>query len=543
MFKYSNNITDSIKKGHVGPVFNAQFSPDNLLIVSAGQDSKAKLWTAQGEWKQDFLHGGPIRQAVFSPDGQMIATASDDNTVIIWSSMGARIALLQHSSDIKAIKFSEDSKLLATSSDRTVNLWSVGPQKDMVQRLWEKKDHQSTVTAIDINQKIIVSGGEDGQVKIWTIDGVPITAPVQHDEVVVDIKISPDGNYIATASYDDTIKLAHYDQQTHQIRPINKSFKHGSDVNAVVFSPDGKFLASASEDQTVRIWNVEGEDESPVIILDDPSLSDGRSKESNKVKTKSHEGWVRTLAFNSNSKILVSGSNDHTVKLWTTENGDWSDGKLLKPLEAHNDEINSVGFSPDDQTVVSSSNDGTVKLWNINDGQVVSLDSESPSNRQDHNCDQNYREICVSDKRREVRVIDISNDGRTFITGTDKGEVRKFSLDQISRDPISFNLDQQSRVVDAKISPNGQFIASVSDNTIHLFHQDGRSIREINEHVDTVNAIEFSPDSRLLVSASDDNKIGLWNVADGRGSVQESHEDWVRDIAFSPKGKPICISQ
>jgi len=71
---------------------------------------------------------------------------------------------------------------------------------------------------------------------------------------------------------------------------------HFSPVNAVAFSPDGKLALSGSEDHTLKLWEV----------------SSGREIRS----LTGHSSWVRAVAFSPDGKLALSGSRDSTLKLW-----------------------------------------------------------------------------------------------------------------------------------------------------------------------------------------------------------------------------------
>ena len=73
---------------------------------------------------------------------------------------------------------------------------------------------------------------------------------------------------------------------------------------------------------------------------------------------KGHNRAVFSAAFSADSKRIVSGSIDNTVKVWNAQSG-----KILQTLQGHTGAVNSVAFSPDSERIVSGSDDGTVKVW------------------------------------------------------------------------------------------------------------------------------------------------------------------------------------
>jgi WD40 repeat protein len=115
-------------------------------------------------------------------------------------------------------------------------------------------------------------------------------------------------------------------------------------VWSVAFSPDGRLLASGSEDHTIKLWEVAS-----------GSL----------VRTLSgHTDHVFSVAFSPDGRLLASGAAwpDNTIKLWEV-----ATGSFVRTLTGHTNSVYSVAFSPDGRLLASGSEDKTIRLWDISD--------------------------------------------------------------------------------------------------------------------------------------------------------------------------------
>jgi len=134
---------------------------------------------------------------------------------------------------------------------------------------------------------------------------------------------------------------------------------HSESVNSIAYSPNGQLLVSGSSDRTIKVWSRDGTFIKSLAIPYDPNaqLTD-----------------VRSVAVSPDGTLIAAGVEQYrnqtefgAVQIWRI-----SDGQLVQNFTGYGQAVNSVAFSPDGQYVASGAADRSLKVWRMVDGTLVS---------------------------------------------------------------------------------------------------------------------------------------------------------------------------
>jgi PAS domain S-box-containing protein len=369
---------------HADRVLALATSPDGRTLVTGCRDGTAQLWDVETgrALGAPLPHLDRVTAVAFSPDGQVVVAGSEDGVVRLWD-VAARHPVgrvLRHEAAVRSAVFSRDGRsILVGCKDGTVQFWEAPTRKDLAAPLV----HPTALRS--------VAFGPDGQTlltadrlsaRLWRrADRNPLGPPLTHGAVqLMDAALSPDGQVVATASWDKTVRL--WDALTgKQITTL----PHDEPVLRVVFRPRTGTLLTISgsrEKGHVLIWDLARRRSRPLASLENvPVLTaayspDGRllltggpdrlgriwDPETGREVTPPlrHSDWVLTAAFSPNGETVVTGSRDGTVRAW-----DVSSGRLRGAPFRHHAAVTAVAFSPDGWTLLTGSGDATARFWDL----------------------------------------------------------------------------------------------------------------------------------------------------------------------------------
>ncbi len=276
---------------------------------------------------------------------------------------------------------------------------------------------------------------------------------------VTDVAFSPDGKTLAVAT---AVGIYLYDLATG----VGKLFWEGNSVvNSVAFSPDGKLLASGLEDHTARLWEVSSGKQ--IMVL------------------KGHKESVLSVAFVPGGELLVSTSYKE-ARIWRL-----SSGQLKNSIPLWY--VGRSALSPDGRFLAAGSNDGAVRLWRVSDGHLLRI------------VDHSWFSSSVS----------FSPDSQLLASWTwDRpAELGRLSLWRLSDGVLLHVFPFEGYGCRAAFSPDGRLLAAGYDKEVYVWKvSNGNLLAVLKGHTRNVTDVTFSPDGKLLASASADGTIRLWGI-------------------------------
>ncbi|MBN1163181.1 MAG: WD40 repeat domain-containing protein [Candidatus Krumholzibacteriota bacterium] len=317
-------------------VSHVKFAPGRNKLLSTAADesgiSTLKIWNASsGEAMESFVNDTFIDQdAAFSHDGLTIAIGNQ-TVFLLWADnyKVRRSFQVDAYSDLRVIDV--DQSLIYPWAIKNVEVL--------------KKIHYVTCLAFSADDRLLVSGYENGQIKVWNTRYGNLLQTLRGGRFhggILDVEFSPDGGHIAACQEDDKIRVWSYPRYEEKILR-----GHDQPVKVISFDPVNGYLASGGRDRKVKIWDV------------------GRGEV---LRTLSgHTGAVLALSFSRDGRYLASAGGDKTVRIW-----DVAAAQELVVLRDHHRAVNDLSFNANASLLASAGDDEAIRIWDISDLNLIS---------------------------------------------------------------------------------------------------------------------------------------------------------------------------
>jgi len=496
-------------ENHSAFINSVTISADGRYMLTASYDRTARIWDAQtGRQIQVFVgHRDGVQSAVFSMDSKRTLTASTDGTVRSWDTETAReVRRYKHPGPVKrALMISDDKRILAH---------------------WETLDSEDRKT----------------YVSLWAVeDGREIKRIRLHRDAFA---ITPDGQKILTASEPTTLSNAATGEEIRRYGdpevpgiPADQELSLGRGrLTCARFSPEGRHLLTTSFHKVAQLWDLE---------------TGGQIR-----RFAGHTGPVRIAAFSPDGKRVLTGagtgadlestSDDDTARLW-----DVTSGSEIRRFEGHSGFVHIALFSPDGSRILTASAWPNARLWDVETGKQLPRASES-----------DYQTSFPG-------ATSFSPDGSSMLGA---------ALGSMSENALLWDVDTRRERLQLKghvgdistavFSPDGKHVLTASiDGTVRIWDvRTGEQVRDlpdgasavvhgvlkISGHViplpvagkyrcPAVKRAQFSGDGKVILTASADNIVRLWETDTGKEIMRLQHRDGgpLNDATLSADAKRV----
>ncbi|HKI30770.1 MAG TPA: WD40 repeat domain-containing protein [Gemmataceae bacterium] len=478
-----------------GPV---AFAPDGQTLAVVSVPSKGKphlrLWdTITGKPGRDLgEHEQSTEGLVFSSDGRFLASQVKDR-VRLWDARSGKQLPAVECAGVRSVVFSPDGGLLAVGNDRAIGLYEPASAKRSRELCYGDRDsstgaegEQGFYAALHgVGRDIafspdgkVLAAVQEGTIRRWAVaTGEEIDPPANCSPVDA-LALSEDGRRVAASTLTHALWWNATGKPLHRLTLDAADGKGAPFFDCVALSPDGRSFAAGLSTGEVAVWGADGK-----RAWQQPS----------------HEGFVGTLAFAEDGRVVVSAGADLRV-VWRQA----AEGREVRKVSIDQGDVPTqderVTFYNRQLALAGGRlltvGEGEVRLWELASGQLrrrLAVEGDIPIKF--------LRPRCLS--------VVLSGDGRLVAVPF---ENYVELLDAMSGRTLRCAAGL-SRITDVALSPNGRLLAASGVEGARLWETaTGTLLARLEAHRGPVQAVAFSGDGLTLATGGNDATVVLWDV-------------------------------
>ncbi|KAL4741007.1 hypothetical protein BDV11DRAFT_183996 [Aspergillus similis] len=578
-----------------------QSKTDEDIFAVGYEDGSIRLWDSRTETVMISFNGhkSAITQLAFDSAGVRLASGSRDTDIILWdliSEVGL-FKLRGHTDQITSLHFLVPSPellneaglsehagfLITTGKDALIKVWDLASQHCIETHI-AQSNGECWSLGLAPDQSGCITGGNDGELKAWSIDdGAMIEiskekAGSENRKILADrgsfyrngkdrttgISFHPRADYVAFHGSEKAVEIWRIRSEIEVQKSLARKRKRRKEKEAQRAAETGESAEKTENDKPED--DVSTAPVTEVFVSHTIVRTGGKVRSFDWIRTKS-SGKIQLLAATTNNQLEAYSVATLNKKSKSEDDVEYN-RTLAIDIPGHRTDIRSVALSSDDRMLASASN-GSLKVWNIRTLNCLRTlecgyalcSAFLPGDKI----------VVVGNKDGELEIFDIASstlldtikahdgpvwslqvhpDGKSLVSGSaDKSA--KFWNFQVVQEGIpgtkrttprlklvhTRTLKVSDDILSVRFSPDARLLAvALLDNTVKVFFNDSLKLfLNLYGHKLPVLNMDISWDSKLIVTCSADKTVRLWGL--DFGDCHKSflaHEDSIMAVAFVP---------